>query len=796
MRNILKQGMAFLLSTVCLLSFHCPLSPFAAEDSDTVPDASQPDASSDAEAWTNRTAEDVLKRMRCAAENENLALYVWNTDTLEKDEEAEDIFALVNRKNGYIWWSSPINAAGDKIATRVLSKELQSALVLTYAEPENRSSTKHRSGDSTKCTVTSRDMENGVEVTYFFRKAGIRIPVSYTLCEDYLEVSIDSRSITEKFGKEDPDSKKYILTQSLSMLNAFGAADSEETGYFVIPDGCGALIHFNNRKYSAKTYSQLIYGADTTAVPQTKGPTVEGVSLPMYGICKGENAMLAIAAGGDGNCMLNADVSGTGQSNTEYNRCYFQFVLRAPDSYYLGGDSINALDIYEKNIEPADIAVRYYPLCSEDAVNADHSKDLDTVDIAAKYREYLLSECGVVPTTKPDSTTLCVDIYGGCMKQKNILGFPVSMKTCMTSYTDTQNILEQLKANGVSDLTLTLHQWTDAGISGKVDYKAKPSAVLGGAKDFDQLKTYLETQKIDFYPSVSNTAFYSGNGYYALRDTAVRVSGAFARIVDYERAYGVPYSDKKPMSLLSPSAFDALYKKLSENARKNGLSAVAVGALSSSLYGDYDKKSTVTREQAKSQVANSLNCLHSNVGQILSEDPNAYILPYTDIITDMPLSSSGFNLFDEDVPLYQMVMHGVIPYSAKAVNASADPTELLLRSAATGSNLSFDFLHADISKLKDTDFDVYYYANDANWIRSAAEYYLFLKDILTAVSDSYIISYREDENTILTRYANGIEILTDLDAAAVTLQGKTYALSDYHTEGDAGLGGIIHQQTP
>lgn len=788
--------MAFLLSTVCLLSFHCPLSPFAAEDSDTVPDASQPDASSDAEAWTNRTAEDVLKRMRCAAENENLALYVWNTDTLEQDEEAEDIFALVNRKNGYIWWSSPINAAGDKIATRVLSKELQSALVLTYAEPENRSSTKHRSGDSTKCTVTSRDMENGVEVTYFFRKAGIRIPVSYTLYEDYLEVSIDSRSITEKFGKEDPDSKKYILTQSLSMLNAFGAADSEETGYFVIPDGCGALIHFNNRKYSAKTYSQLIYGADTTAVPQTKGPTVEGVSLPMYGICKGENAMLAIAAGGDGNCMLNADVSGTGQSNTEYNRCYFQFVLRAPDSYYLGGDSINALDIYEKNIEPVDIAVRYYPLCSEDAVNADHSKELDTVDIAAKYREYLLSECGVVPTAKPDSTTLCVDIYGGCMKQKNILGFPVSMKTCMTSYTDTQNILEQLKANGVSDLTLTLHQWTDAGISGKVDYKAKPSAVLGGAEDFDQLKTYLETQKIDFYPSVSNTAFYSGNGYYALRDTAVRVSGAFARIVDYERAYGVPYSDKKPMSLLSPSTFDALYKKLSENARKNGLSAVAVGALSSSLYGDYDKKSTVTREQAKSQVANSLSCLHSNVGQILSEDPNAYVLPYTDIITDMPLSSSGFNLFDADVPLYQMVMHGVIPYSAKAVNASADPTELLLRSAATGSNLSFDFLHADISKLKDTDFDVYYYANDANWIRSAAEYYLFLKDILTAVSDSYIISYREDENTILTRYANGIEILTDLDAAAVTLQGKTYALSDYHTEGDAGLGGIIHQQTP
>lgn len=755
---------------------------FAEENAE---ESSVSDTDTTEKAWTPRTESDVFRKMRIAAENENLALWVWNTDALADDEHSEDVFALENKKNGYIWWSSPINAGGDQIATPVLCKELQSALVLIAAEPNARSTTNYRSGDFSKCKIVMKDTKDGVTVTYNFNKAGIKIPVTYTLCEDYLNVQIDSSEITEKYGIPEDDDAKYIITQSLAVMNAFGAADSTETGSFVIPDGAGAVIHFNNKKYTAKTYSQLIYGADTTAVPKVKGATVEGVSLPMYGICKGENAMLAVAESGDGNCKLCADVSGKGQSNTEYNRCYFQFILRSEDAFYLGSDTQNPLAVYEKNMESLNISVRYYPLCAEDECNADGSKSLDYVDLAARYRQYLTEDCGVQKTVGANSSQLIANLYCGCEKQKNILGFPIFMKTSMTNFAEAQEILQNLKNAGAENLVATLHNWTNAGISGKVDYKAKPAGVLGGKSDFRKLTAYLDAEQIAWYPVVNNTAYASGGGYFALTDTAVRVSGAFARIVDYEQAFGVPYGKKDTLSLLTPTAFPKLYEKLAKNYKSAGISSVSIGELSSMLYGDYSKKSAASRETAKKYVTDSVKMLQSKLGSVLSQDPNAYVLPYTDLMTDLPLSSSGFTIFDEEIPLYQLVMHGVKPYATKAVNGSADAEELVLLAAATGSNLSFDLLHTEPSEFRDTDFDVFYYGLADYWTKPAAQYYRFLKDITEAASDSPIITYRRDGDIITTTYENGTETIVDLKNACVTLNGVTRSLKDYTEEGDA-----------
>lgn len=749
---------------------------------DTDMDA-QADAEKD-EIWVNRTEKDVFSRMRKAAENEKFEFWVWDDTKLdaENGEKPEDLFALVNKVNGYVWWSSPVNAGGDASATPVLRSELRSGVVLTAAQIQKRSVTNARSGDALKTNLTFESIPNGVKVTYFFRKTGIRIPVSYVLDGDHLTVGIDTADITEKHDVSD---ESPVLAQSLAILNAFGAADSQEQGYFVIPDGSGALIHFNNQKYTAKTYSQMIYDTDVTAVPKTKGAVTEGVSLPMYGICKGENAMLAVASAGEGNCMLCADVSGTGQSNTEYNRCYFKFILRSADQFYLGGDQMNPLDVYEKNLTDRKLEVRYYPLTADDAVNADGGKTLDYVDIAARYRQYLLDEKHIPKTAEANQAKLYIDLYGGCMKQRNVLGFPVFMKTAVTDYQEMQDVLQALKDAGADDLVVSLNRWTDAGISGKVDCKAKASGTLGGASGFKRLTAYMDENAVEWYPTVNNTAYYSGNGYRALTDTAVRVSGSFARIVDYERAYGIPYGDKKTMSLLSPNAFPELYRQLAENYADAGCQRVSIGGLSSALYGDYGKKSGASRDQAKQYVEDSLKLLKSDVGAVLSEDPNAYVLPYTDTITDMPLYSSGFNLFDEDIPLYQLVLHGVIPYATEAVNGSADAERMVMLALASGSNLHFDLLKAETSELKDTDFDIYYYANADYWIENAAQYDAFTKDILAKVSDSEIISYVRNGDRITTVYANGTETVVDLEKCAVTADGKTGYLSDYVKKGAA-----------
>ena len=717
------------------------------------------DDEEDDESYTPRSEKEVLSSMTLVSENESLALYTANQEI----EDAEELFALVNKKNGFVWWSSPINAFGDENATTTIKAELASNLTIVYGEPAKRTTSTMRSNKNAP-KRTYKEIENGVRITYRFSATKIAIPVDYVLEEDHLSVKIVTSDI-----KEEDDTK---LLLSVSLNPAMGAADNTEEGSFAIPDGSGAYINFNNGKTSVKSYSAKVYGSDITAVSNTKPPVTEQIYLPMYGIIKGgENALVVVAHSGDTSASIEASVSG--QSKSSYNTCRFSFTLRETDTFYMG-TSATPLTIFQKGeIKTDEVEVKYYPVSG---------KNIDYVDVAAAYRGYLMTQRGIESKTSEDKFGFYLDLYGGTKKQKNVAGIPVKMKTSITSYAQAKEIAEKLIELGVDDMVLTYNLWTDAGMEKKADYKAKPSSVLGGKKEFNALKTYLEENNVAFYPSVSNTTFVSGEGFNTFADTAVRASGAYSKQLTYDLAFGVQNKLYDPMSLLSPEAFTEIYDKMAESYSKSGLSGASIGDMTSLLYGSYDKD-TISRDNAKNIITDSLAKLKMQVGSVLAQGANAYAFEYVDHITDVPLSSSGFDIFDGDIPLFQLVMHGLIPYSSTAINGAPDSERALLMAAATGSAPSFDMLYEETNVLKDTELDVYYYANYEHMTDTAAGGYRFLRDVLGGVSDCFITDYSRDESVISAEYSNGTAVEVDLEAAEVSVNGKIYRLSDYVNEG-------------
>ena len=163
---------------------------------------------------------------------------------------------------------------------------------------------------------------------------------------------------------------------------------------------------------------------------------------------------------------------------------------------------------------------------------------------------------------------------------------------------------------------------------------------------------------------------------------------------------------------------------------------------------------------------------------MLAQNANAYALPYVDHLTDVPLSSSRFDLFDEDVPFLQLVLHGVIPYATTAVNGSADADALILRAAATGASVRYDLIGASVDVLKNTEYDTLYYAHAADWLEDAARTSALLREILSPVAGLTIRDYRESGDRITTTYEDGTVILTDLAKKTVTCGGNTYYLCE------------------
>ncbi|MCR5707659.1 MAG: hypothetical protein K6G82_05245 [Ruminococcus sp.] len=701
--------------------------------------------------WLTADGRQVIGTYRQCAENDSYILLV--------DDRLGNL-GLNNKQTGYIWWSSPLGAARDKVATPLLVNELRSSNTLRYGIPSKRSNNNVLRSGTDDCEIKVSDVRDGVRVTYYY-KAGFSFPVEYTLEKDCLKASLKVSEI-----KEPKDEK---IATEVTLLNSFGAASDKEDGCFVIPDGSGALVRFNNDKtMDTNAYQQRVYGNDVTAVPTSRGAVTEQIYLPVYGIVKDDNALLAVASKGDSNAYLTAQVSK--QSNSSYNLCNFTFILRGTDTFYMSGSNSDKLTVFESGaIKSDDIELRYYPISKQGA---------SYVDVADRYRQYLIEEEGIEPKTS--GAAMYVDLYGGTMRKKPVLGIPVSMKQPVTKYGEALEILTELKNRGVDDMVVTYNGWTNDGIKRKVDTGASPSGTLGGKSDFSKLTDFIDENDIGFYPASSSRDFYSGNGYYSFTSTCVRVSGSYSRIVSYDRAYGIPDGFRKNMSLLSPSCFGEVYGDIAKSYAKAGLSGAAVDNAASSLYGDYGKKN-ISRCKAMTMAEEAFGKLGDSLDNgFIADGANAYALPYISHITDIPLSSSRFDIFNEDVPFYQIVMHGLIPYSTTPVNGDADPSELLLRAAATGSCLSYDMIYNETSKLKDTDYDKYYYANYHYWADTAAEEYKLLAPLLGSVSDSTITGYdvSDDGSLITTTFSNGTVVKTDLEAKTVEYGGKKLSLAD------------------
>jgi hypothetical protein len=283
---------------------------------------------------------------------------------------------------------------------------------------------------------------------------------------------------------------------------------------------------------------------------------------------------------------------------------------------------------------------------------------------------------------------------------------------------------------------------------------------------------------VTFVPVSESITFRNGNGYYTFSDTAVRVSGQYSKQLHYNLAYGTQDGMKKPESLLAPSAFEDIFSKIAENGKKNSLAGICAGSMTTTLYGSYGKNK-ISRADMSGYIARGLEKCRDEIGTVMAQGANAYVFGSVDYISDVPLSSGRYDIFDMDIPFYQMVIHGLIPYSAAPVNADSDPGNALLMSIATGSGVHFDMVCEEISELKDTEYDRLFYADYRYWIETAAAEYRFARDVLLDVADEPITEYTVSGNTIRTVYGDKTEITVDLDEASVTRNGRVYRLADY-----------------
>lgn len=657
-------------------------------------------------------------------------------------------FCVADKAVGEVFESNPSNWKTDKKATGSNKTKLQSQLIVTVLRGDtgNTETVNSQVGSVNKGTVKLQKVDDGLRVLYTFADYGITVPLYVTIAEDCFRVYIQADEI------EKTTADKLLDVEIAPLLGASGTRDE---GYILIPDGSGALIHFNNGKTKAGAYKAQVYGSDKTFAATVDNNTMLRAALPVLGMDCGDYGLMAVATQGDAHAYVNAAVSGVTHS---YNTMSFSFTVRAKGEYTIGEENYNArtVNLYQQEkATEGRYEVSYYPL-PEGAC--------DWMAMADAYGEMLLGDRAAEAENR-----VSLRFEGMIYKDKPFLGIPVSTAIALTPYARAAEMLQQLKEAGVPVVAEYLN-WNNSAARNRMG-GVKASGTLGGQKAMTAL---LETAKqvgAPVYFTTNALSFSSENALIArFTDAATKLSSfpvelhTFAISTHKEDDTIAPdYVLKADRVADKAAELLAAYDKL--GAR------VSLGDAANLLYSDYTSKSG-SRSALKAAVIELLN----GAGATLMSWPNAYALPYAAYVTDVPMVSSNLSLTDETVPFYARMLQGRVGFSGAAVNLADEPCTAFLHALETGADLAFTVAAENTDELRFSDDSELYAIRFEDWKETITTMHA---ELAAARAQLGSLVSREAAGEIVTlRYDSGAVLVINYDtAAAQTAYGPVEGLN-------------------
>ncbi|KKO51767.1 DUF5696 domain-containing protein [Paenibacillus sp. DMB20] len=357
--------------------------------------------------------------------------------------------------------------------------------------------------------------ENGLDNEIRPDHAQFAIPVEIRLEQDQLAVRVDAAAI-----KQTGTAPIHTIT----LLEFFGAADSSESGYMLVPDGSGALIRLNNGKTIEPAYHASVYGEDRSITADERLADNEPVRLPVFGLKLGGAAWLGIIEKGDGIASIKADVSG--RLNT-YNYASPVFTLTSKDRVVIIGGSVTSSNpVHQKKPYSGDIVVRYGFLGGEDA---------DYSGMAKLYRGYLADKYDLRKLEAGKDVPFILELVGGAETRKSLLGVPYDTIVPLTTYGQAKDLVEQLKEHRVNRIKLRYTGWFNGGVNHSSASRISLDQAVGGEKSFRRFEEFLRSQDIGFYPDAAFLNVYeNGSGFRSSRDAIKGMSQKTARQFDVD----------------------------------------------------------------------------------------------------------------------------------------------------------------------------------------------------------------------------------------------------------------------
>lgn len=674
-----------------------------------------------------------------AAENDNLKL-TW--------DDLSGVLELVDKKSGAIWTTASVK---DKSA-ELHNAQLKSPIMIKYYSDETKTEENENAfaGSMYKEMFSAEGTENGLKVTYYFDKAQISVPVYYALQEERLLVTVKTTEIRE-------NTNKLISIQIMPFLCSVNNSASSDDNYLFVPSGTGALIYPKSIDEGVVSIlTEQVYGNDEMngVYSKTQG---ESIKLPVYGAKVGKNALFAIIEKGADNSEITTNV---GSKTYGFSSVYASFNIRG--AYYCESTYMNwytsKKNLYSDDVVKNEFSVAFYPLSGEDA---------DYVGMAEVYRNYLFEQKDL--KEKNNDTLLNLKFIGGIDSTEFTLGIPHSKLMVTTTFDDIKKIVNDLRKESKDIFNIGLFGFTPTGCT--ID------KVAGGFKtgtDFGDISVLNNLNKSDklFFNFDILRFSTSGAGISTGSDFALSAIGdkIFITVKDFVTKED-DYSYNKYL-YVSRNSLVALAQESVKTANKWGINGICLDTLTSQSYSDYSDSKFIAKSNMDSQVSSILKAVKKAGLNRAAVNANDYAVIESEHIYDAPIFSAGYQIFDVEVPFYEIVFKGYRSMSTPSLNLSANSDKTLLRAVEMGMGITYTLIGKYDDSLINSPYNYFYnseYDKIKNEIIKTVSKY---KETFEAVKNSKVKNHIVISGDLRkTEFDNGIVIYVNYSDKDLTENG-------------------------
>lgn len=408
--------------------------------------------------------------------------------------------------------------------------------------------------------------------------------------------------------------------------------------------------------------------------------------------------------------------------------------------------------------------------------------------MARTYRKQLIDEGILKETNQSESVPLYLDIIGGVEQKKHIMGIPYEGVCAMTTYDEASEIVDNLYDSDITNLRLNYQGWFNGGIYHDVADKIKLIGSVGSKSDLESLNKKLEDKGGKLFMDVAfQKVSHESKRFTSVLEASKYYSGYVVELgatdpSTVRQTSNLEWYDEMIYYMISPKFLNRYVDKFASKITKYDVSGINLTDLGSVLTSDKKRSELINRQQAENIVIGQYEKLAETKKNLMETGGNEYSLKYVSDIIDAPTSYSAYYIIDEQVPFYEMVIHGSISYSGEAFNLMDDDLDddFVLNCIEYGIAPRFTLSYKDPSKMKYTSSADKYSVLYTTWLDKAKEMYGNINEALKDVDGSAMINHEKlDNGLIKVDYENGKTIYINKTSQDITVDGNTVKAKNY-----------------